>query len=211
MAHAIRGSSRALRGLVAPLAFGAVGAIAAGGIAACITAPPPDLPILPARGPRILEDGVQPPTNAYLTELPADGQFLVPVEVNDPTQEIVGRVFVDFYPGSDNMRSATAADQMITAQPALDGGPTIMSFMLSATADLGDPTACHLIQFFVADSFSGRSGHTPGDSLGADSVSWFYTPNGPNGCFGYDAGDGAAAEDGAGDSLPLTPDGVGSH
>ncbi|HEY5145783.1 MAG TPA: hypothetical protein VII82_03415 [Polyangiaceae bacterium] len=192
------------------LAFGALGACAAGAVSACITAPPPDLPVLPARGPRILEDGVIPPTDAYLTGLPADGQFLVPVEVSNPAPPIVGRVFVDFYPGIDNMRSATMLTKMIDTQPSVDGGPTIVSFSLSPT-DLGDPTACHLIQFYVADSFSDNNGHTAGDNLGADSVSWFYTPNGPNGCFEYDAGDGAA-EDAPTDALLLTPpDGVGSH
>jgi hypothetical protein len=205
----IRGSSRALRAPVVLLAFGALGASVAGAVSACITAPPPDLPVLPARGPRILEDGVTPPTDAYLTGLPADGQFLVPVEVNNPAQVINGRVYVDFYPGTDNMHFATSAEQSLSTPPSVDGGPTIVSFSLSPT-DLIDPTACHLIQFYVADSFTGTA-PIAGDNLGADSVSWFYTPNGPNGCFEYDAGDGAA-QDAPTDALLLTPpDGVGSH
>ena len=204
----IRGSSRALRAPVVLLAFGALGAGIAGAVSACITAPPPDLPVLPARGPRILDDSTKPPPSAYLTALPADGQFLVPVEVSDPTQPIVGRVFVDFYPGIDNMHSATPYEQSFSTPPSVDGGLTIISFSLSPT-DLIAPTACHLIQFYVADSFNG-TGPIAADNLGADGVSWFYTPNGPNGCFEYDAGDGAA-EDAGMDVLPLTPDGVGSH
>jgi hypothetical protein len=204
----IRGSSRALRALVVLLAFGALGAGVSGAVSACITAPPPDLPVLPARGPRILHDDVKPPTSAFLTGLPGDGQFLVPVEVSNPAQLIAWRVYVDFYPGIDNMRFATPAEQSFSTPPSVDGGPTIISFSLSPT-DLIDPTACHLIQFYVADSFTGTA-PTAGDNLGVDGVSWFYMPNGTNGCFEYDAGDGAA-EDAGIDALPLTPDGVGSH
>jgi hypothetical protein len=204
----IRGSSRALRAPVVLLAFGALGAGVAGAVSACVTAPPPDLPVLPARGPRILNDDVKPPTSAYLTGLPGDGQFLVPVEVSNPAQLIAWRVYVDYYPGIDNMRFATSAELGLSTPPSVDGGPTIISFSLSP-ANLIDPTACHLIQFYVADSFSG-AGPTAGDNLGTDGVSWFYTPNGPNGCFEYNAGDGAA-EDAGMDALPLTPDGVGSH
>jgi hypothetical protein len=206
MPQAIRVSSRATQALGFVAALGVAAAICASGIAACITAPPADLPALPLRGPRIIEDSVRPPTDQYLTMLPGDSEFVVPVEVNDPTDQIVARVFVDFYPGSDNMGSAT---NFTAVHPALDGGVTTISFSVSSI-DLGDPTACHVIQLFVADSFSDMSGHTANNSLEADSVSWFYTPNGPNGCFAYDAGDGAAG-DAAQDGTLVIPEGTGSH
>jgi hypothetical protein len=209
MPQAIRVSSRAIHALGFVAALGVAAAVSASGIAACITAPPPDLPALPLRGPRIIEDSVRPPTDQYLTMLPADSEFVVPVEVNDPTEQIVGRVFVDFYPGSDNMGSATS---FTAVPPALDGGVTTISFSVSSI-DLGDPTACHIIQLFVADQstgFSEISVHTAGNSLGVDSVSWFYTPNGPSGCFAYDAGDGAPA-DAAPDGTLVIPQGTGSH
>jgi hypothetical protein len=206
MPQAMRVSSRAIQVLGFAAALGVAAAVSAGGIAACITAPPPDLPALPLRGPRIIEDSVRPPTDQYLTMLPADSEFVVPVEVNDPTDRIVALVFVDFYPGGDNMGSAT---NYTAVHPALDGGVTTVSFSLSSI-DLGDPTACHIIQLFVADSFSDISHHTVNNSLGADSVSWFYTPNGPSGCFAYDAGDGAPA-DAALDGTLVIPQATGSH
>ena len=191
------------------LAVGATALAVAGGVAACITAPPPDLPELPQRGPRIVQDAVRPPANAYLTALPADGIFNVPVEVTDPTRTIDGRAFVDFYPGSNNMgRNATGFAFDKSVPPTLDGGTTLVSFMLPSF-ELGDLTACHIIQFFVADSFSDQSGHTAGDSLGADSVTWFYAPNGPSGCSEYDAGDGAFPSDAPFDGILQTPDSVG--
>ncbi len=48
--------------------------------------------------------------------------------------------------------------------------------------------------------------HTPGDSLGADSVIWQYSPNGPGSCAQFDAGDGAFLPDAPSDGgVPLTP------
>ena len=79
-----------------------------------------------------------------------------------------------------------------------------MTFLLTP-ADLGDPTACHTIQVFVADSFS-SNGYTAGDVLGADSITWFYMPGGPNGCTTYDAGDGSFPSDAPADGPLLVPD-----
>ncbi|HEX3769683.1 MAG TPA: hypothetical protein VHV30_02405 [Polyangiaceae bacterium] len=189
MLPAIRGSIRAR-----PLRFGlAVGLAITGASAsvsilpACITTAPPDLPSLPLRGPRILADSVQPAANEYLTALPPDGGFVVPVEVSDPTKAIVGRPFVDFYPGVGN-NLISGVGRTVTQFPALDGGPTDVYFTIGPQL-LGDPTLCHTIQFFVADGFNDSLGsQTSIDDLGADSVTWFYTPNGPGGCGVYDAG-----------------------
>jgi len=214
MPQTVRSSNRALRALVLAAAVGAAVPVVAGGVAACITSPPPDLPELPLRGPRILEDGVRPVTDQYLTGLPADDKFVVPVEVTDTTRPIVGRVFVDFNPGPTNMPPTTNYVRQAIAFPTLDGGVTNLSFSLSP-ANLGDPTACHIIEFIVAGSFDEMSGSshtpTPGDNLGGDSVSWFYTPNGPNGCFAYDASDGSAVQGDSSQDGPPLPDGTGTH
>jgi hypothetical protein len=174
--------------------------------ASCVTAPPPDLPVAPAQGPIIVQDAVQPPPSEYLLELPPQG-FVVPVKVTDPTKPFVCRVFVDFYPGSDNTLHATGTALTIPATPALDGGVTLVTFSLTTT-NLGDPTACHTIQAMCADEFDQTSGHTPGDSLGSDGVVWQYAPNTPGGCSTVDGGDGEFP-DAPLDGLPLTPDSIG--
>jgi hypothetical protein len=193
-------------GLVPAVAAALTAAVA---VASCITGPPPDPPQPPAIGPTIIQDAVQPPNNEYLTELPAT--FEVPVRVTDPNRPIACNVFIDFYPGTNNTAGTTIGCP--PTLPALDGGPTILSFSLSAaalTANGLDPSLCHAIQCFVGDSpFARMSAHTPGDSLGADSVTWQYTPNGPGSCAEFDAGDGAFPPDGLSDGgLQLTPDAV---
>jgi hypothetical protein len=175
----------------------------------CLTTAPADPPPVPPLGPTIIQDAVYPPNNAYLAALPPQ-PFVVPVRVFDPNRSITCRVYIDFDPGIDNNQFATGlAVSCPDTPPALDGGPTLLQFSLNST-NLVDPTACHWIQCFVADSFAINSAHTPGDSLGADSVIWQYAPNGPGGCEQFDGGDGAAPPDAPMDALPITPDVVGS-
>ncbi len=125
--------------------------------------------------------------NGPLATLPGDG-FLVPVRVTDPTRAFTCRVFVDFDPGPTNTGATAAFACPTPTLPALDGGATLIPFFLGPT-DLGDPTACHTITFVVTYSFSGMSNHSSGDTLGSHSVVWNYVP--ANGCYQYDAGDGA--------------------
>jgi hypothetical protein len=177
-------------------------------IASCVTVPPADPPQVPAQGPVILQDSVTPPGNQYLTALPPQG-FVVPVKTFDPNKAITCHVFIDFDPGSDNSQfaSGTAATCPNTL-PALDGGITNLTFTLTPTS-IVDPTVCHQIQCFVADVFDPNSAHTAGDSLGAQSVTWQYSPNGAGNCQQFDGGDGAAPVDAPIDGLLLTPDVVG--
>jgi hypothetical protein len=205
MPRAFRSSTRA-RGAIAPALATACAFAAA--IASCVTVPPADPPQAPAQGPIIVQDSVQPPANQYLTALPPEGGFVVPVKVFDPNRPINCNVFVDFDPGLVNSTgTATTCEPTL---PALDGGLTNLTFGISATSGLFDPTVCHTIQCFVADTFDRNSAHTPGDSLlGADSVTWQYTPNGPGNCQQFDGGDGASPVDAPTDGLPLTPDVVG--
>lgn len=207
MQRATRLSKRAKRAFLPALA---VGCAAAAGAASCISAAPADPPQPQLPGPTIVQDSVRPAANTYLTALPPS--FSVPVRAFEPNRTINCDVFVDFDPGTDNININISgfATACAPTLPALDGGVTELSFTLLPT-DLGDPTACHVIQCFVADVFDPRSPHTPGDSLGADSVTWQYAPNGPGSCTQLSAGDGAfpPADAAPTDSqLPLTPENV---
>ena len=208
MPRAIRSSTRA-RGAIAPAL--AIGLAAVSAVAACVTVPPADPPQVPAQGPVIVQDLVQPPVNQYLTALPPGG-FRVPVRVTNHTSPIACRVFIDFDPGFDNKQFATPAAYSCPNDtlPSLDGGLTDLFFTLMTT-NLVDPNVCHVIQFFVAYSFDANVMHSPGDSLGADSVTWQYTPNGPGNCQQFDGGDGAfPSADAPMDGLPQVPDAVGT-
>jgi hypothetical protein len=204
MQRAIRLSLRAKGAVVAVIVAGCA---AGAGAASCVTAAPPDVTQPPPLGPIIIQDAVQPPANAYVTAIPPDAQFIVPVRVFDPSQSVECEVFIDFDPGPLNNTGSGIGTCVI--QPGLDAGVTEANFTVSPS-DLGDPNACHTIQCFVANSFQQKSAHTPGiTSLGADSVVWQYTPNGPGGCDEFDAGDGAfPPADAPTDTLPVTPDAV---
>ena len=199
MRLAFRSARRPLRVALTATACASLG-IGAALSGACFTAVPPDLPQLPLQRPTILHSSVVPPDDAILTELPQFGEFLVPVQLNGPSESFEWRVFIDYDP-VDN-RSFAAEGQGGGAE---DGGVFFVSFTLSPT-DL-DPTLCHTIQFLVGHSFDPRGPHTF-DSVGGDIVSWIYNAGGgPNGCPEYDAG---ALQDGAfpdapSDGLPVLP------
>ena len=189
------------KGVLVPAVAGAFAAAVA--VASCITGPPADPPEAPALGPVIIQDSVQPPNNEYLTELPQlPSRFQVPVRVFNPNTSITCNVFVDYDPMSSNTSGPLTTCPVML--PALDGGVTTLSFSLSAaifTANGLDPSLCHTIQCFVGDfPFNQKSAHTPGDSLGADSVPWQYAPNGPGSCAQFDAGDGGFPPDAPSDS-----------
>jgi hypothetical protein len=183
--------------------------------AACIDAPPADPPQISQTGPTIIQDAVQPPRNEYLTALPADGNFIIPVRVSDPTIPIQVRVFIDYVASGENSYDPYGfiSDSEQTVPPAVDGGITEVLVPLSWTdssvlAWNFDPNACHTIWVFVADTFSMASVHTPGDPLAADSVVWNYAPNGPGACANFDdAGDGSFPDAPSG-ALPAVPDAV---
>jgi hypothetical protein len=174
---------RAKRAVLTVLAAGCAGAA---GAASCVTAQPADLPQVPPLGPTIVQDAVMPAANGYLTALPAE--FWVPVRVFDPSRPVTCNVFVDFDPATNNSTGTNATCPF--TPPALDGGITQLSFFF-LPGNFPDPTACHTIQCYVAYTFDRNSAHTPGDSFGADSVVWNYTPNGPGGCDHFAGSDGA--------------------
>jgi hypothetical protein len=175
---------------------GGAGVIAAGAAVACFTAPPPDLPPQSTQRPSIASSAVYP--QAYLTELPADGMFIVPVQVA-AGEFFQWDVFVD-YPAN---RAPFIAPTTISADKAVvDGGLTWVSFPVDQNAF--QPGTCpHRIEFFVAHQFNPGAPRTP-ESFGGDSFTWFYFPDG---CSSYDAGDGGfPPADAASDSLPVTPE-----
>jgi hypothetical protein len=171
-------------------------ALAGGGLLACFTAPPPDLPAASTEPPSIRGPSVVPPLAAILTELPPE--FDVPVHVS-PGQYFEYEVFIDY--------QSSHSSPVIRAQPGpapgpLDGGDVGVSFPLDATRfTLGQ--CPHVIQFFVAYQFDTDTLPTP-ETFGGDSVQWFYEPPG---CEDYDAGDGAfPPPDAPVDALPVAPE-----
>jgi hypothetical protein len=166
-------------------------------LAACLTAPPPDLPELPLHRPTILHDAVVPPTDYVLTQLPTE--FVVPVVLEDPNEYFSWSVFVD-YPEVP----AQAFFGVETPTPGtIDGGVFLQTF---DDPPVDDPAACNRIEFIVAHQFNQSSPHTP-DSLGGDIVTWLYSTGGPAACVEtYDAGDGAfVSADVVADTLPISP------
>jgi len=165
--------------------------------AACITAPPPDLPQQPTQRPTVEHDAVRPP-EGLLTEWPPDDQFYVPVEVGNPV-DFTYYVFVD-YP------AIPTPFFMGSLMNPPDGGITLVDFTLAPPDSLICP---HQIQFLVANGFSAISPHTP-NSIGGDIVTWEYHPgsNGNAECPSYDAGDGSVP-DAALDGIPVAPESGG--
>jgi hypothetical protein len=168
--------------------------------AACITAPPPDLPTPALVPPSIVHDAVLPPSDALLPPWPPPPgmTFVVPVQLVDPTNPFVFNVFVDYpfnqapaYSGSGPSSGAL-----------LDGGISIVSFMLSAP----DTALCpHLIELLVAYGFDHQSPHTI-NSLGGDIVTWLYYGGLNTGeCPAYEAGSGLFS-DGSPDALAVPPE-----
>jgi hypothetical protein len=201
----LRGFRLAKREITAVALAAVVSAgMGAAAVVACITAPPPELPTIPARRPTILHASVVPPPDQILSVWPATGlTFDVPVELEDSTQPFLWSVFVDYDPLT--ARQPILLSNGPTPAPP-DGGPTIVSFLLDAP----DPAFCHRIDFVVANSFTTSFRRTP-DGVGGDIVSWLYNAGGgPNGCPVYDAGpvqDGAFPPDAPADGLPVTPGG----
>ncbi|MDP9152457.1 MAG: hypothetical protein M3O36_21230 [Myxococcota bacterium] len=192
------------RTLASALLLGGLGCVA-GAIAAnsgCVTAPPPDLPKPRQHRPTILHGSVVPPPDEVLTQWPADGTFLVPVELEDNNAIFYYDAFIDYNPYTNS--KPVFLRVAVPGVTAYDGGVTIIAFSMTPP----DSVLCHRVEFLVAHQFNTNSEHTP-DSIGGDIVSWLYNPGGgPNGCPVYDAGalqDGAFV-DSAPSGLPLVPD-----
>lgn len=201
-----------LRFLALGLVAAACGCIAATVLTstACVTAPPPQLPEVAGHRPTILHDAVQPPTTVILGALPSE--FVVPVELDDPSETFEWDFFVDYNPcanpASCQETQPVQGVHTVTPTPGtLDGGVVIVAF--TPPTDL-TTSQCHRIDFLVAHTFDPRSAHT-WDSVGGDIVTWFYNPGDvPCDLFVYDAGsvqDGAFPPADAGsEGLPVVPE-----
>ena len=175
------------------------GAAAIAGAAGCITTPPPDLLAPAPRRPTILHSSVSPPVDVPLTDWPADGTFIVPVEPGDPEHplDFLWDVFVDYDPSPYPIQSDRGLKYLPEGPPpVVDAGIVSVSFLLSNPNGPADPLGlCHRVEFLVAHRFNPipmgdfRLAHTP-DSVGGDLVTWQFTPGGvAAGCPEYDAGD----------------------
>jgi hypothetical protein len=184
------------------LAAGSASAVACAlAVAACITAPPPDLPQLPPRRPTIEDDAVQPPAGP-LYDWPSDNTFIVPVQVDVQSPAFYYNVFVDYSAVTQQALQEFSG----TGPGLLDGGVTFVSFTLSQP---DTPTCPHIIDFLVATGFSpSNSSFTP-NGVGGDIATWWYYPDGAQGgCPAYDGGDGVFP-DVLVDGLLVTPESGG--
>jgi hypothetical protein len=163
-------------------------AAAIGATSACLTDPPPDLP-LPSQPPTIVHVSLQPPEGP-ITSLP---EFQVPIRVADPTESCQYSVWDEYTPFD-----------FIACRPCdpstFDGGVVTIQFTLN-TATF-NPTWCHTIYFAVASAFPDSQCRD-----GNDVATWVYEPPSST-CTSYDAGglDGAFPEAAATDALPVVPD-----
>ena len=158
-------------------------------LAACLTDPPPDLP-LDTEPPIIQQASVKPPVG-LLTSYPTTG-FEVPVQLSDPNAGCVFSVFDEYnFPYLTCRACGTPVGENVV----------FVDFGLGASFD---PTRCHTLRFTVASSFS------PNDNecqSGSETIIWEYRPDSAS-CDSYDAGslgDGAFP-DASTDGLPFVPD-----
>jgi hypothetical protein len=177
---------------------------------ACIIAPPPDLPKATGRRPVIMHDSVVPPADEILATIPSE--FLVPVELDDPSQPFEYDVFIDYDPVTQTGLKI-APTRIDPSTIALDGGIFLVSFQLDPSSSELVSGFCHRIELLVAHAFNPGAPHTP-DSRGGDSVTWLYNGGGAGaGCPPYDAsalGDGGwMPQDENADGLLVTPESGG--
>ena len=175
------------------LGFGTATFTALAALTACLTDPPPDLP-LQTESPTILQETLQPAAGV-ITSNPPDG-FVVPIQVADPTATCYFSVFDE-----------TNTPYITCSQCDMASSASVVTIKFGLTAPLFDPTECHTIKFTVASSFSpnDRQCHS-----GTDIAIWYYRPDFGS-CVAYDAaalGDGSFP-DASTDGLPLVPDSGG--
>jgi hypothetical protein len=166
---------RSLR--IAPIVatLGSLGLAASILPAGCLTAYPPDLPVVQHR-PTILPDEV-PEVDVPMVMWPQ--LFVAYVDV-DPGQVFSWAAFLDYDPG--NPTYPFYRKDSMPAPPG--GGPATVSFSQPMPPD----GLCHRIDLVVADAFNDQSGELSptsyrspapsdagGDVLGGDVATWWYT------------------------------------
>ncbi len=178
--------------------FGAAAALATN--ASCVLLDgPADLPLPATRRPTILRSQVSPSASIPLGGLPVDG-FVVPIEIPDPTQDVVWVAYFDL-----DLSSGANPQNFVIAGETISGSsdaPNIAYANFSVPPGRVIGNSCHTVHFVVALASA------PDDPNLSDSIDWFIVPGGnAGGCTTYDGGgyslipDAAAtdASDGGGD------------
>jgi hypothetical protein len=167
----------------------------------CVLASPSgDLPRLPDSRPTIVHSSLVPTTNAVLTQFPRE--FIVPVELSDPTASFFYAAFIDYNPlTGEGLVDFPTESPAPSSRSGFTGRVRTITVAIPAPADLG---SCHKIEVVIALRLNPRdpkNAHTP-DEPGGDIATWFYNPGGDfAGCPSLDAGIDAsfdAAEAGEG-------------
>ena len=186
-------------------AFGALAVLAAGAACAllivvqdgCILAQPSgELPTIPETRPTILHASTVPSETSVVTRWPQSDEFVVPVELVDPTVRIEYAAFVDYDELTGDGLQGPAQDSNFLAANTVDRTRTL-TVVIPQPDDLG---RCHKVEVVVALRLSstddGKHAHTPAEP-GGDIATWFYNPSGDlNGCPALDAGIDAALDAG---------------
>ena len=199
-----RGVDQAERSMRAKRSWAIVAAIVAAGAlvrlsGACVLADPPaSLPVVAEHAPIIDTASAVPLTSAggqpFLTTWPS--QFVIPVEVLDPTQTLYYQAFYDYTP-------LTMTPQLLDFLGGGDAGSPSGGDLVLARIVLKQPLSstvgCHVVEIVMGFGPRFSTPHTPPAGTGS-TISWLYIPSGnPSSCI-PDAGfflDG---------SLPAAPD-----
>lgn len=179
----------------------ACGLLVAGQDACILAASSGELPRIPEGRPTVWHASVVPSTSLVLTRWPRE--FIVPVELADPTSTVVFASFVDFNPATGEGLDAVRRSLFEAANT--QGRIRTLTVPITEPADLDQ---CHVIEVIVALRLKAetepKNAHTP-EEPGGDVATWFYNPNGDlGGCPALDAGIDAPidADAGAGEGGP---------
>ena len=194
-----------LKRFAAGFAFLCAGGVAIATNSSCVLIDaPPDLPTSPVRRPTIIRTQVVPSALTPIGVLPPNGEFIVPVEIADPTQSAAWIAFIDYGQPADLIANGTLEGSSSAAD--------IQTVTFDVPPQRIQGGQCHTIMFLVALStaFSSGDPHDVDPNL-SDTVVWYFAPGGNAGaCTTYDGGgnDGAFpnvdanlddANDGSGD------------
>jgi hypothetical protein len=175
-------------------------------VVACVLADPPaSVPPTPLAPPEIDHELVVPPVTSILAAWP--GEFDVPILVLDPSVTVEWEAFLDYDPLGNHggQLPYVPLGEVGPGQDVDDAGERMLVANIPAPPDL---TTCHTLEIIVAFGFEN---HAP-NSVGGDSVTWFYSPTGSlDGCpiFDFEAGAPDAGEDGS-SPVDASPDDGGA-
>jgi hypothetical protein len=173
---------------------------------ACVVAPTTQAPNPPVRRPTIVHTAVDPHADMPLREWPPTG-FTVGVLLGDPSDSFVWQVAVDgilTYQGAPNGPIQATPSQFVN-------GLMNINVPLDAVTSSIDLTQCHGIEMLVGHKYATVTATNSVDplafdSIGGDSVWWYYVgAAGPGACGTYYGDAGASGVDASIDILPVPP------